>query len=170
MCCRQGAVCLPCGCKRPGQECLVLPRRVRVHCHGSQCDAELQGVRQLPGVSAALDQLTSSASVAGAPVRRHQDGRYSHLTTIENRRWECSRWPCGRQSGLEAGVGPGFDPGSRISCASRLRRCAEMCRRNPGGTSKCQSYGLSLCSSCRAAPSLTGCHSVHFCRGAAFFV
>ena len=46
----------------------ALCRRMHVHCHGGQCDAQLQAVTQLPGVSAALDGLMSSASVAGAPL------------------------------------------------------------------------------------------------------
>jgi len=51
-------------------------RRMRVHCPGSECNAELQAVTQLPGVSDALDRLMSSASVAGAPVQ-HQQHRHS---------------------------------------------------------------------------------------------
>ena len=40
--------------------------RIRVQSCGGQCDAELQSVNELPGVSATLERLMSSASVAGA--------------------------------------------------------------------------------------------------------
>ena len=109
-----------------------------MHCCGGQCDAELQSVSELPGVSAALERLTSSASVAGAPIQ-HEVVRVLVCGTVEaavqytRPRQDADHWARGRQPGLEAGLEPGHEPNCRLPSPGQLRRRAAMCQDIPAG-------------------------------------